>query len=81
MYVTGITGYSNNSEQGDIADIEGDNLIVIDSRTLTCSGTSRGIMPYRSGSGDATGYAPTMKISNSTLSLTSSEAVFCEVPT
>jgi len=26
MYVTGITGCSNNNKQGDIADIEGDNL-------------------------------------------------------
>jgi hypothetical protein len=38
-------------------------------------------MPYQSGSGDASGYNPTMKISNSKLTLTSDEAVFCEVPT
>lgn len=81
MYVTGITGYSNSSEQGDIADIEGDNLIVIDSCQLTCAGTSRGVMLYQSGSGDASGYNPTMRISNSTLTLTSSEASLCEVPT
>lgn len=81
MYITGITGYSNNSNEGDIADIEGDNLIEIDSCTLTCSGTSRGVMLYQSGSGDASGYNPVMKISNSTLTLTSSEAPFCEVPT
>ncbi|MGI6231758.1 MAG: hypothetical protein ACOYJF_02780 [Prevotella sp.] len=81
MTVVGITGYSNNSNEGEIADIEGDNSITIDSCTMTCSGTSRGVMLYQSGSGDASGYNPVMNISNSTLTLTSSEAAFCEVPT
>ncbi|MGI6223400.1 MAG: hypothetical protein ACOYJG_07305 [Prevotella sp.] len=81
MTVSNITGYSNNSNEGDIADIEGDNSITIDNCNLTCSGTSRGVMLYQSGSGDASGYNPTMSISNSTLTLKSSEAVFCEVPT
>lgn len=81
MTVKNITGYSNNSSQGDIADIEGDNSITIDSCHLTCSGTSRGVMLYQSGSGDASGYNPVMKISNSTLTLTSSAAPFCEVST
>lgn len=81
MTVKNITGYSNNSSQGDIADIEGDNNITIDSCRLTCSGTSRGVMLYQSGSGDASGYNPTMKISHSYLTLKSSEAPFCEVST
>jgi hypothetical protein len=81
MTVKNITGYSNNTSQGDIADIEGDNSITIDSCHLTCSGTSRGVMLYQSGSGDATGYNPTLKISHSLLTLTSSEAPFCEVST
>src|SRR5574344_598595 len=81
MTVKNITGYSNNSSQGDIADIEGDNNITIDSCNLTCSGTSRGVMLYQSGSGDASGYNPTMKISHSYLTLKSSEAPFCEVST
>lgn len=81
MTVKNITGYSNNENEGDIADIEGDNSITIDSCNLTCSGTSRGVMLYQSGSGDASGYNPVMDISNSTITLTSSEAPFCEVPT
>lgn len=81
MTVKNITGYSNSSSQGDIADIEGDNKITIDSCRLTCAGTSRGVMLYQSGSGDASGYNPTMKISHSALTLTSDEASFCEVST
>lgn len=81
MTVKKIKGYSNNTSEGDIADIEGDNNITIDSCNLTCSGTSRGVMLYQSGSGDASGYNPTMKISHSNLTLTSSEAPFCEVST
>jgi hypothetical protein len=81
MTVKNITGYSNNSNEGDMADIEGDNSITIDSCKLTCSGTSRGVMLYQSGSGDASGYSPVMKISNSSLTLTSDAAPFCEVPT
>lgn len=81
MTVKNITGYSNNSSQGDIADIEGDNNITIDSCNLTCSGTSRGVMLYQSGSGDASGYNPVMKISHSYLTLKSSAAPFCEVST
>jgi hypothetical protein len=81
MTVVGITGKSNGTNEGDIADIEGDNSITIDSCTLSCAGTSRGVMLYQSGSGDATGYNPTMSISHSNLTLTSDEAVFCEVPT
>lgn len=81
MTVKNIVGYSNNSSEGDIADIEGDNSITIDSCNLTCSGTSRGVMLYQSGSGDASGYNPIMKISNSYITLKSSEASFCEVPT
>ena len=81
MTVKNITGYSNNESEGDIADIEGNNSITIDSCNLTCSGTSRGVMLYQSGSGDADGYNPIMNISNSTITLTSSEAPFCEVPT
>src|SRR5574344_455508 len=81
MTVKKIKGYSNNTSEGDIADIEGDNNITIDSCRLTCSGTSRGVMLYQSGSGDASGYNPTMKISHSNLTLVSSAAPFCEVST
>lgn len=81
MTVKNITGYSNSTDQGDIADIEGDNSITIDSCNLTCSGTSRGVMLYQSGSGDASGYNPTMKISHSKITLKSSAATFCEVST
>src|SRR5574344_789777 len=81
MTVKKIKGYSNNTSEGDIADIEGDNNITIDSCNLTCSGTSRGVMLYQSGSGDASGYNPTMKISHSNLTLVSSAAPFCEVST
>lgn len=81
MTVKNINGYSNSSDQGDIADIEGNNSITIDSCKMTCSGTSRGVMLYQSGSGDAEGYNPVMNISNSNITLTSDEAAFCEVPT
>ncbi|MGI6232843.1 MAG: hypothetical protein ACOYJF_08345 [Prevotella sp.] len=81
IHVTGITGISNSREQGDIADIEGDNSVIIDSCRLTCAGSSRGLMLYQSGSGDASGYRPLMRVSNSTLTLRDSSAVLCEVPT
>jgi len=81
MTVKNATGSSNNSEEGEIADIEGDNSITIDSCTFSCAGSSRGVMLYQSGSGDASGYNPVMNISNSTLTLTNSSACFCEVST
>jgi len=81
MTVKNATGSSNNSEEGEIADIEGDNSITIDSCTFSCAGSSRGVMLYQSGSGDASGYNPVMNLSNSTLTLTNSSACFCEVST
>jgi len=81
MTVKNATGYSNNTDEGEICDIEGDNTVTIDNCNLQCSGNNRGVMLYQSGSGDATGYNPTLNISNSTLTLTSSSAPFCEVST
>jgi len=81
MTVKNATGSSNNSEEGEIADIEGDNSITIDNCTFSCAGSSRGVMLYQSGSGDADGYNPVMNLSNSTLTLTNSSAAFCEVST
>lgn len=81
MTVKNATGSSNNSEEGEIADIEGDNSITIDNCTFSCAGSSRGVMLYQSGSGDADGYNPVMNISNSTLTLENSSACFCEVST
>jgi len=81
MTVKNATGASNNSDEGEIADIEGDNSITIDNCTFSCAGSSRGVMLYQSGSGDADGYNPVMNLSNSTLTLTNSSAAFCEVST
>jgi len=81
MTVKNATGASNNTDEGEICDIEGDNSVTIDNCTFECSGNNRGVMLYQSGSGDASGYNPTLNISNSTLTLTSESAPFCEVST
>jgi len=81
MTISNATGYSNNTDEGEICDIEGDNTVTINNCDFQCSGNNRGVMLYQSGSGDASGYNPTLNLNNSTLTLTSSSAPFCEVST
>ncbi len=69
------------SELGEIAVVEGDNGVIIDSCTMTSGSSKRGLMMLQSGSGDAEGSNAYINVSNSTLSVTDSDVPLCEVPT
>ena len=84
LYSTGTitaTGLTGVSELGEIADVEGDNGVVINQCTMTSGSSERGLMMLQSGSGDAEGTNAYITVSSSTLTTTDSSAPLCEVPT
>lgn len=84
LYSTGtitandLTGVS---ELGEIADVEGDNGVIINNCTMTCGSSERGLMMLQSGSGDAQGSNAYITVTASTLTTTDASAPLCEVPT
>ena len=84
LYSTGtitandLTGVS---EQGEIADVEGDNGVIINNCTMTSGSSERGLMMLQSGSGDAQGENAYITVTSSSLTTTDSDAPLCEVPT
>ena len=84
LYSTGtitandLTGIS---ELGEIADVEGDNGVIINNCTMTSGSSERGLMMLQSGSGDAQGENAYITVTSSSLTTTDSDAPLCEVPT
>ena len=84
LYSTGtitandLTGIS---ELGEIADVEGDNGVIINNCTMTSGSSERGLMMLQSGSGDAQGNNAYITVSSSLLTTTDASAPLCEVPT
>jgi hypothetical protein len=84
LYSTGtitandLTGVS---ELGEIADVEGDNGVIINNCTMTSGSSERGLMMLQSGSGDAQGENAYITVTSSSLTTTDSSAPLCEVPT
>ena len=84
LYSTGtitandLTGVS---ELGEIADVEGDNGVIINNCTMTSGSSERGLMMLQSGSGDAQGENAYITVTSSSLTTTDSGAPLCEVPT
>lgn len=84
LYSTGtitandLTGVS---ELGEIADVEGDNGVIINNCTMTSGSSERGLMMLQSGSGDAQGENAYITVTSSSLITTDSGAPLCEVPT
>lgn len=84
LYSTGtitandLTGVS---ELGEIADVEGDNGVIINNCTMTSGSSERGLMMLQSGSGDAQGSNAYITVTASSLTTTDATAPLCEVPT
>lgn len=84
LYSTGtitandLTGIS---EQGEIADVEGDNGVIINNCSMTSGSSERGLMMLQSGSGDAEGTNAYITVTSSSLTTTDADAPLCEVPT
>lgn len=84
LYSTGTitaTNLTGVSEKGEIADVEGDNGVIITGCTMTSGSSERGLMMLQSGSGDAEGSNAYITVSSSSLTTTDSSAPLCEVPT
>lgn len=69
------------SELGEIADVEGDNGVIINNCTMTSGSSERGLMMLQSGSGDAQGENAYITVTSSSLTTTDASAPLCEVPT
>lgn len=84
IYSTGTmsaTDLVGTSALGEIAVIEGDNSIEMTNCTMTSGSSERGLLMMQSGSGDASGYNPTMTITGTSLKMTDSSAPLLEVAT
>lgn len=84
IYSTGTmsaTDLVGTSAKGEIAVIEGDNSITMTNCTMTSGSSERGLLMMQSGSGDASGYNPTMTITGTSLTMTDSSAPLLEVAT
>jgi hypothetical protein len=84
LYSTGTitaTNLTGVSEKGEIADVEGDNGVIINNCTMTSGSSERGLMMLQSGSGDAEGSNAYINVTSSSLTTTDSSAPLCEVPT
>lgn len=84
LYSTGTieaTNLTGVSELGEIADVEGDNHVLMTNCDMTSGSSERGIMMLQSGSGDATGNNAYVTATNCRLTTTDSSAPLCEVPT
>ena len=84
LYSTGTitaTNLTGTSAQGEIAVVEGDNGVIINSCTMTSGSSNRGLMMLQSGSGDAQGSNAYITVTGGTLTTTGSSVPLCEVPT
>ncbi len=84
IYSTGTmsaTDLIGTSAQGEIAVIEGDNSITMTDCTMKSGSSERGLLMMQSGSGDAQGVNPTMTITGTSLTMTSTTAPLLEVAT
>lgn len=84
LYSTGTitaTNLTGTSEQGEIADVEGDNGVIMNNCTMTSGSSERGLMMLQSGSGDAEGTNAYITVNGGSLTTTDSSAPLCEVPT
>lgn len=83
-YSTGnitVQGIEGESEQGEIAVIEGDNEVNIIDCQMTSGDNRRGMLILQSGSGDAEGYNGRISVTGGHLTLTSPKAPLVEVTT
>lgn len=84
LYSTGTieaTDLTGLSEQAEIADVEGDNHVIMTNCDMTSGSSERGIMMLQSGSGDATGNNAYVTAVGCKLTTTNASAPLCEVPT
>lgn len=84
LYSTGTitaTSITGKSVQGEIAVIEGNNSITINSSNITSGSSKRGLMILQSGSGDSEGYNGKITVTGGSLTMTDSSAPLLEVPT
>lgn len=84
LYSTGTitaTSITGKSVQGEIAVIEGNNSITINSSNITSGSSKRGMMILQSGSGDSEGYNGKITVTGGSLTMTDSSAPLLEVPT
>ena len=84
VYSTGTMTVSNltgTSAVGEIAVIEGDNSITLTDCTMKSGSSERALLMMQSGSGDATGSNPVMKITGGSLTSTDTSAPLLEVAT
>lgn len=84
LYSTGTitaTNLTGTSAQGEIAVVEGDNGVIINSCTMTSGSSNRGLMMLQSGSGDAQGSNAYITVTGGSLTTTGSSVPLCEVPT
>ena len=84
IYSTGTmsaTDLVGTSTKGEIAVIEGDNSIAMTNCTMTSGSSERGLLMMQSGSGDASGYNPTMTIAGGSLTTSDTSAPLLEVAT
>ncbi|MCR4964754.1 MAG: hypothetical protein K6A41_03780 [Bacteroidales bacterium] len=84
LYSTGTitaTNLTGTSAVGEIAVVEGDNSVIINSCSMTSGSSNRGLMMLQSGSGDAEGSNAYITVTGGTLTTTGSSTPLCEVPT
>ena len=84
IYSTGTmsaTDLVGTSAVGEIAVIEGDNNITMTNCTMTSGSSERGLLMMQSGSGDAEGSNPVMKVTGGSLTTTDTSAPLLQVST
>ena len=82
LYSTGVITANNLtgvSEKGPIVTVEGANYAYVNDCQMTSGSSKRGILLHQSNSGDAEGTKPYATITNSSLTLTDSNAPLCYV--
>lgn len=82
LYSTGVITANNLtgvSEKGPIVTVEGANYAYVNDCQMTSGSSKRGILLHQSNSGDAEGTKPFATITNSSLTLTDSNAPLCYV--
>ena len=82
LYSTGVITANNLtgvSEKGPIVTVEGANYAFVNDCQMTSGSSKRGILLHQSNSGDAEGTKPYATITNSSLTLTDSNAPLCYV--
>ena len=82
LYSTGVITANNLtgvSEKGPIVTVEGANYAYINDCQMTSGSSKRGILLHQSNSGDAEGTKPYATVTNSSLTMTDSNAPLCYV--